>query len=389
MKVLSSIAPALLVFLLVFAWSGAPRDIFAWAGVLLTLVRPEYRRVSLRENPALGLLLLWIGFALASALLAREANPALRDWMKIATVGAFAWSVTQFIGDRRRIQRVVTYLTAALATAYLSDIVHWLLAGTTSPAGRWETPWHFQHINTYAGLIVVGMPLAVWQARAGRIERALAGVYLLGGTILLWLFASRAAQLSLVFLALATLTTMARSAGRGLALVGLITLVGFAPLLNPRFLDPTMYTFTNRFEVWQGTTEMIGERPILGHGYGNKTFTARFAEKFPDRSEDFPHAHNQALYVAFGTGLLGLGLYIALWVFAILGLVRTLRAPDPASAGLAHILLLSIATATFFSLGDQPGGPLELFIWVLWAASISLAREAAPASGPAPSTPSP
>ena len=389
MTQISSIAPALLVFLLVFEWSGAPRDILAWGGVLLTLIRPEYRRLSIRENPALGLLLLWVGFALASALLARETNPALRDWMKIATVGAFAWSVLQFVGDRERIQRVVTYLTAALATAYLTDIAHWWLTGTTSEAGRWETPWHFQHINTYAGLIVAGIPLAVWQARGGRIEKALAGIYLLGGIVLLWLFASRAAQLSLTFLALATLATMTRSTGRGLALVGLITILGFTPLLNPRFLDPTMYTFTNRFEVWQGTTEMIAERPLLGHGYGNKTFTARYVEKFPERSEDFPHAHNQPLYIAFGTGLLGLGLYVAAWALAITGLLRTLRAPDPDSVGLARVLLLSIATVAFFSLGDQPGGPLELFIWVLWATSISLAREAMPTPGPTPSTSNP
>ena len=65
-------ATALLVFLIVFAWSGAPRDAFAWGGVALTLAFEEWRPLSPRRNPALALLLLFAGWALLGTLWAPQ-----------------------------------------------------------------------------------------------------------------------------------------------------------------------------------------------------------------------------------------------------------------------------------------------------------------------------
>ena len=133
-----------------------------------------------------------------------------------------------------------------------------------------------------------------------------------------------------------------------------------------------MSTLANRFEVWRGTVRMIAERPLVGHGWGDRTFQSLYVARNPVRSEDFPHAHDLPLQVAFGVGVVGLALYLAMFSLVVRDLWRRRVAGDRAEARVAGVLLLSLATTAVFCLADVPRGPFHLFLWMLWAVGVAL-----------------
>ena len=121
--------------------------------------------------------------------------------------------------------------------------------------------------------------------------------------------------------------------------------------------------------------ELIAERPFVGHGWGDKTFQALYIAHNPVRSEDFPHAHDLPLQLAFGVGLVGLVLYAATFLVVVRDLWRRRAHGDPADARLASVLLLCFAATAVFSIADMPRGPFHLFLWTLWAAGFALTAE--------------
>lgn len=77
-----------------------------------------------------------------------------------------------------------------------------------------------------------------------------------------------------------------------------------------------------RFYLWNGTWDMIKERPLLGTGFG--TYSLYFPEYKDERyTAAVHHAHNDPLQYWAELGILGPVLFYAL---AIAGLVRTIKA---------------------------------------------------------------
>lgn len=371
-------ATAILVFTLVIWWSGAPRDVYAWGGLAITLLSAPRRPFSLRHNPALVLLLLFVGWALVGTLWAPDPSQALRDWIKLATLSAFAWSSAQLMGTRENVEHVLLCLCVSLTIIYVVEVGQWLRTiGVGWHFGdRVMAPFSFQHINTFAGLIVASFALGwLLVSSEWRFRKSIVAVQLVTGLVLLWLFASRTAQLSLVVMVIGALAAQRRPAMRWLAVVALLTCAVIVPIVNPRFRDATMWTLHNRVELWRGTMALIAERPLFGHGYGDKTFQSLYVEHNAVRSEDYPHAHDLPLQLAFGVGLVGLGLYAATFFVVVRDLWRRWAVGDPGEARLAGVLLLCFAATGVFSIADIPRGPFHLFLWTLWAAGIALTAE--------------
>ncbi len=371
-------ATAMLVFTVVVWWSGAPRDAFAWGGVALTLVSTARRPFSLRDNPALVLLLLFVGWALFGTLWAPDPTAALRDWIKLATLAAFAWSTAQLMGTRENVEHVLLCLCVSLTIIYAIEVILWLrTVGVGWRFGdRVMEPFSFQHINTFAGLIVASFALGWLLVRSEwRLRRSLVAIQLGTGLVLLWLFASRTAQLSLGALVIVALAAQRRPALRWLAVVSLVGGVVIAPIVNPRFRDATMWTLHNRVQLWEGTARLIAERPLFGHGWGDKTFQPLYVARNPVRAEDYPHAHDLPLQVAFGVGVVGLVLYAATFLLVVRALWRRWRTGDRADARLAGVLLLCFVATGVFSIADVPRGPFHVYLWTLWAAGLALTAE--------------
>ncbi len=390
------VAIAMLVTTIVVAWSGAPRDAYAWGGVALTLWSPSRRPLALRDNPALVLLLLFVAWALLGTLWAPEPGRALGDWVKLATLAAFAWSTAQLMATRAdgaHVAYVLRCLCVALTAVYVVEVVVWLrTVGHGWRFGdRVMDPFSFQHINTFAGLIVASFSLGWLVLRSEwPLRRTIVAIQLATGLVLLWLFASRTAQSSVVALVVAMLLGQRRPRMRWLAVAALAGAVVVAPMVNPRFRDATMWTLHNRVQLWRGTVELIAERPWFGHGWGDKTFQALFVARHPVRAEDYPHAHDLPLQVAFGVGVVGLTLYAAMFAIVVRDLWRRRTAGAAGERRLAGVLLLCFAATAVFSIADMPRGPFHLYLWTLWAAGAALtgARRPPPQIAAAQASPS-
>lgn len=88
---------------------------------------------------------------------------------------------------------------------------------------------------------------------------------------------------------------------------------------------------TNRYENGtQGTAlEMIKEKPILGYGYGNNVYDSVYNEKVKNNPDwIFKKSigpHNTFLFIWFGSGLLGLTLFISMIIMAFISLLKSLK----------------------------------------------------------------
>ncbi len=373
---------ALLVLTMTVEWSGAPRDVYAWGGVALTLVSAPRRPFALRDNPALVLLLLFVTWALVGTLWAPSPYLAFRDWIKLATLAAFAWTTAQLMGTRENVEHVLLCVCASLTLVYTVEIAVWLrTVGVTWHFGdRVMDSFSFQHINTFAGIIVASFALAWLLVRSQwRWRKTIVALQVAFGLVLLWLFASRTAQLSLVVLVIVALAAQRRPAMRRLAVVALVVCTVVVPIVNPRFRDATMWTLHNRVQLWRGTARLIAERPMLGHGWGDRTFQSTYIERNAVRAENYPHAHDLPLELVFGVGIVGFLLYAAMYFVVIRGLWRRWRSGGQPDARLAGVLLLCFLATGIFSIADMPRGPFHLYLWTLWAAGVALtAVRAAP-----------
>jgi len=98
---------------------------------------------------------------------------------------------------------------------------------------------------------------------------------------------------------------------------------------------------SNRFGVWQGAFHIIKERPFTGYGYGwkkmawvikEKGYSEFWKEKYPNiysyyikeahASYGRTNPHNLALQIAFEIGLIGLVIFIWLWITIILKIFK-------------------------------------------------------------------
>lgn len=84
-------------------------------------------------------------------------------------------------------------------------------------------------------------------------------------------------------------------------------------IVNPRTWTAGLGTASNRVVIWRNAIKTIGDRPILGLGYGWEQFEEYWERHYePLAQEEVPsHAHNNFLEVGVETGLLGLGAFLA------------------------------------------------------------------------------
>jgi putative inorganic carbon (HCO3(-)) transporter len=111
-----------------------------------------------------------------------------------------------------------------------------------------------------------------------------------------------------------------------------------------------------RGEAWRTTVTLIGARPVLGHGYGWKSFatqapTPRSVD--PGRPEQVVHAHNIFLEVAYEGGLVGLTAFLGLWVSVVAVTLRNIRQrADPLVPEINVLALCVFVTALIVGFTD-------------------------------------
>lgn len=90
------------------------------------------------------------------------------------------------------------------------------------------------------------------------------------------------------------------------------------------FFNPAYRNNAARLEIWRASYEVVKSRPIFGVGYYNVGSTISGSVPFKP-----PHAHNLYLELAAGTGLIGLGFFLAALVVLFRELRFLIRVKDP------------------------------------------------------------
>jgi O-antigen ligase len=84
-----------------------------------------------------------------------------------------------------------------------------------------------------------------------------------------------------------------------------------------------------RLQVWTSALHMVADHPVLGIGLDNFLYAYRGGYMLPDAWEEpnLSHPHNVVLHLWLQTGILGLGAFVVLFVWATYTAFTTLRKP--------------------------------------------------------------
>jgi exopolysaccharide production protein ExoQ len=241
----------------------------------------------------------------------------------------------------------------------------------TNPAARVQAAtanegalpgWHgpFVHKNAMSTLLVVGVVLLLAFETRRRVRWAAFGV------IAMLLIGSRSgtglAGIIFVITAWNWLRSFVRQQKRMTApfvffslaglLVSMVVGLSTLPILLAAYGKDT--TFTGRTNIWSGALWAIERRPLLGYGYGGVWVSENVEPTFSMmRRIGFRafHAHNGALDVVLQVGVIGMVLFVCLFVPTLLSSLRLARRGSSVGAvivvaGLA-IAVMSLSESLF------------------------------------------
>ena len=103
-------------------------------------------------------------------------------------------------------------------------------------------------------------------------------------------------------------------------------------------ISPTNYAVVERIAHWQAAINMARDKPFLGVGLGNYEI-AYDTYRLINWSDPLGHAHNLYLNMLAETGLIGLCVYLAFWLWIGTLTWRVRVHPDPTARSIAIGLL--------------------------------------------------
>jgi putative inorganic carbon (hco3(-)) transporter len=329
------------------------------------------RELVIPRSPFLIPLLLFVGWAGITMLWAPDLTfgiPEVIKWIEIILVMLLAIDVAQ----RRGVQWILTGVLAsatlqALIGIYEARLRHVGPLGFQLSEGVYRAYGTFEQPNPFAGFVGMVLPLALALAAYYvmriaycllRNHAAHIASYVLRFTlyavctlllaVALFLSYSRGAWLGAAA-AVGALIVFAPKRlwiGVALAVVALISLIGLSSAgllpsaISERLADAgtlldirdvrgvpindANYALIERQAHWQAALNMLTDQPWTGVGFSNYQ---PVYEQYRLLNWPMPlgHAHNIYLNMAAETGLIGLGLYLLLWI-SIFGLTfRTIR----------------------------------------------------------------
>jgi putative inorganic carbon (HCO3(-)) transporter len=329
------------------------------------------REFVIPRSPLLIPLSLFVGWAAITMLWAPDlvfGLPEVIKWVEIILVMLLAIDVAQ----RRGAQWVLTGVFASATLQALIGIYEARMRGVGPlgfqlSAGVYRAYGTFEQPNPFAGFVGMVLPIAIavtayYVARVawGMIEKhrwhmlhyaVRTALYVVVTLLLaagLYLSFSRGAWLGTAAAIGAVIVFAPRRLWIGVALgaaalIGLVALssAGLLPAaINERLADAgtlleirdvrgvpindANYALIERQAHWQAALNMLAEQPWTGVGFSNYQ---PLYEQYRLLNWPMPlgHAHNIYLNVAAETGVIGLGLYLLLWIGIFALTFRTIR----------------------------------------------------------------
>lgn len=386
----------------------APRFLFASAGLLaaIALIYKDLRASSdLRWHGFDLLFLIWYGLNLASASWAFSWSEAVFFAQKTLLAFVAYWLFRQALHrDESAMRRTMGLLAPALTIAVVGILAVQLAQAISEvgldneqlydyakgPFGNKGLATDFLFILLIFNLLLRrDAPKAwlFWLLAALLLGLILLlqtrTVYLAVAAAALFYFPVRAAIepsfrplflktiLPVGLLALGGVAVLIAAKGRGTSL---------AERLNPMTYLESASANERRF-VWHKTDLLCAEHPVWGVGDGSwklwfPSKSIQGAYRLQEKSIVFTRAHNDYLEIRAELGLVGAGLFIALFAAAALGGLWALRRADsPAHRHDALVLLAGLLGFCIIQYFDFPRERVEMQVWLAlmfaWLAFLS------------------
>lgn len=321
---------------------------------------------------------LWVLFAINVVLGVTTAIQGPGYWeeylRQFLVPALLAIAIPLTFDDRRAVLRLVEAIGIGLLVLIVVNLAQYWHELQTLGA----IPDDIRVHRHYGDGLIVTMPMVLMLVitRSGRWLR-IGGVFaILVGAAMLIMTGMRGAWLSLVIALLVTTVLARRVIDRRWVFGGigaiLAVFVAVAVLAPPSFTtDRIRKGFSTSHRVhgtWEPALNMIAERPIVGYGWGEREFHARFNAHRPQHPEwslkKSEGPHNSYLSLGFAGGVPVMLTYIAmLWGVIVIALRRAAGLLADGDAGdNDHALLgLSILTALIASYGLH--GLVETKAW--------------------------
>lgn len=315
--------------------------------------------------------------------LSTNVKESAQSWVRLVEMFVIGISIYHLCDTGTRLNTMLFYLLIAFGMAYIMDIDWYLrhLGARWKWGEIWDNPLNFDHHNTYSAICVMLLPVAVTILLNVKniYIRLVTFIFILLNLFLLYIFQSRTAQISIVFILFVTgflLSTMKRKI---IYLILMVAIVGVLVInirfINPRWLDNKVKTAFGRTENWENTFSLIKKRPIYGYGYGRNIFRNIYLEKFGRQNFDgilikVAHAHNSYFDVLFSNGIIGFVAFLSLSITAFFISFREIIRRN-SDWLIARAVFLSLAGAYFYFLADVYDGVQWGLTWVFLAIAMS------------------
>jgi O-antigen ligase len=331
-----------------------------WSAMLLTML----------------IFLAWMGVCVPGAF---EAGTALVQFTSYLQLGLAAIMLNSVIRSQKHLRGVlIGFILWTLVSTIIAIIMYY--AGITRVAIGLVGNRNLLALYINLAVVCALLILPTLRTRLGQAGIALALPILFLG---LALTLSRTAIVIMAMALLIVWYRLAREQGMLILLGSAATIAALLFLLPTAFWQRTESivpaierredTFGLRLRIWEVGQKMIDERPILGVGPGN----------FPPASQRYARgeilgrglaSHNMYINVATETGLVGLGLFLTLMVFAVLSAWRAMhRARDHGLQDLAHDAI-AVEMMIWVMLGQGLTGDhiIQKSFWLILGLSLTV-----------------
>jgi len=369
-----------LMLTVVFHPSSAVRDVLVWGAFFYVLFR-ERKTLLARKPDLLSLALLaYVVIVLASVVYSAHRHWSVKDASKFMVVLAMVFAGWHLFKNRAFLLGFLQLLIGSVLVVCICDVITYLsgLGRLWQWGERWVDGPYYGHPNTGSAILVLLFPLSAFLFAHSRNFwlRAMHVCFLVLGLLLIYVMASRTAQLALVVavLSAALLTRPWKRKLIAIFALGCVLVAAFLNLraLNPRFMDETFRSLTFRDENWRNLRTLIAKRPVFGYGYGKRNYQTIYHRSFPGSVIPYQHAHSLVLQTAFESGIVGLAAMVWLWGTVAYRLLRGYALNRNPYGTLCAALFVSLIGVSVYCLAEVPDGFLRSLSWLLVAITGAL-----------------
>lgn len=373
-----------LMLTVVFHPSSAVRDVLVWGAFFYVLFR-ERKTLLARKPDLLSLALLaYVVIVLASVVYSAHRHWSVKDASKFMVVLAMVFAGWHLFKNRAFLLGFLQLLIGSVLVVCICDVTTYLsgLGRLWQWGERWVDGPYYGHPNTASAIIMLLMPISLFLLLRSRNAwlKAIHGSYITVGLFLMYVMASRTAQLALTVVVLCGAILVRPWKRRVIALLalGCVLVAAFLNLraLNPRFMDETFRSLTFRDENWRNLLTLIAKRPVFGYGYGKSNYQTVYHRSFPGSMIPYQHAHSLILQTAFESGIVGLAAMVWLWGTVAYRLLRGYALNRNPYGTLCAALFASLIGISVYCLAEVPDGFLRSLSWLLVAMTGALTGSA-------------